>query len=117
MPKRLHSDLKRVRALKDQDIVRDGEAPEVKAGRRARAVFFPKGVQSAKEIRRGFEEKHGLDMSFFEHPAIEEAKPAQTISLRIPADLLEWWKSQGKGYQTRIVALMRAYMQHRLKKA
>ena len=29
-----------------------------------------------------------------------------TISLRIPADLLAWFKAQGKGYQTRIVEVL-----------
>lgn len=34
----------------------------------------------------------------------------QQVTLRIDADVLEWFKSQGKGYQSRINALLRAYM-------
>ncbi len=33
------------------------------------------------------------------------------ITLRIDADVLEWFKAQGKGYQSRINALLRAYME------
>jgi uncharacterized protein (DUF4415 family) len=33
------------------------------------------------------------------------------ITLRIDADVLQWFKDQGKGYQTRINALLRAFMQ------
>ena len=32
-----------------------------------------------------------------------------SISLRIDADVLEWFKAQGSGYQTRINAVLRAY--------
>ena len=32
------------------------------------------------------------------------------VTLRIDSDVLEWFKSQGRGYQTRINALLRAYM-------
>lgn len=31
------------------------------------------------------------------------------ISLRVDADVLEWFKEQGPGYQTRINAVLRAY--------
>ena len=116
MKRKLRSDLKRARDLKDRDIVRDDDAAEVKTTGLSKTVFFPRGVKSGKEIRQAFEEKYGIDMTFFDRPVIEEPQPAQTISLRIPIDLLDWWKNQGKGYQTRIIALMRAYMLHQMKK-
>lgn len=33
------------------------------------------------------------------------------ISLRLDADVLNWFKSEGAGYQTRINAVLRAYME------
>jgi uncharacterized protein (DUF4415 family) len=33
------------------------------------------------------------------------------ISLRIDADVIEWFKQQGAGYQSRMNALLRAYME------
>lgn len=37
-------------------------------------------------------------------------RPAKTaISLRIEQDVLEWFKAQGPGYQTRMTAVLRAY--------
>jgi uncharacterized protein (DUF4415 family) len=33
------------------------------------------------------------------------------VTLRIDDEVLEWFKSQGKGYQTRINSLLRAYME------
>lgn len=32
------------------------------------------------------------------------------ISLRLDADVLDWFRAQGAGYQTRINAVLRAYM-------
>ena len=33
----------------------------------------------------------------------------ESISLRVDADVLEWFKSKGPGYQTRINLVLRAY--------
>jgi len=33
------------------------------------------------------------------------------IALRVDGDVLAWFKAQGKGYQSRINALLRAYME------
>ena len=37
--------------------------------------------------------------------------PKQLLSLRIDSDVLEWFKAQGKGYQTRINAILRKYVE------
>jgi uncharacterized protein (DUF4415 family) len=33
------------------------------------------------------------------------------VTLRIDSDVLEWFKSHGRGYQTQINSLLRAYME------
>ena len=65
------------------------------------------------------------DIDFFESPEIspemfanavvrKNLKPIfkknkTQITLRIDTDILNWFKKQGKGYQTRINALLKAY--------
>ena len=39
------------------------------------------------------------------------AKNKAQVTLRIDSDVLEWFKSQGQGYQTHINTLLRAYME------
>jgi len=39
------------------------------------------------------------------------------LTIRVDSDVLEWYKQQGQGYQTRINALLRAYMHERLRKS
>ena len=35
----------------------------------------------------------------------------QPVTIRLDADVLEWFRSQGPGYQTRINRLLRRYME------
>lgn len=51
-----------------------------------------------------------LDDGFFEKAELRvpEKKP---VTLRIDEDVLTWFKSQGRGYQTRINKLLRQYME------
>ncbi len=39
----------------------------------------------------------------------------QQLTLRIDADVIAWYKNQGKGYQTRINELLRQAMQEEIK--
>jgi uncharacterized protein (DUF4415 family) len=41
---------------------------------------------------------------------IPVSKKAQ-VTLRLDQDVLDWFKARGKGYQTQINALLRAYME------
>jgi uncharacterized protein (DUF4415 family) len=77
------SDLKRLAALKDADVVIDNDAPAWTPEMFARAVV-----------------KRGLD-----------TPTAKTLlSLRVDSDVVEWFRGQGRGYQSRMNALLRAYM-------
>jgi len=40
---------------------------------------------------------------------LKPVPPKSAISLRLDADVLDWFRSQGPGYQTRINAVLRAY--------
>ena len=76
------TDWARVRAMKDQDIALTAEHPEA----------------STKHIVRGIARR-----------GLKPVPPKAAISLRVDADILEWFKAQGPGYQTRINAILRAY--------
>ncbi len=47
----------------------------------------------------------------FERAVIVLPKPKASICIRLDQEVLDWFKTQGKGYQTRINALLRAYME------
>ena len=76
------TDWKRIRAQRDSDIVITPEHPEADVRHIVRAI-----------VRRG----------------LEPMPPKTSISLRVDADVLEWFKAEGPGYQTRMNAVLRAF--------
>ena len=68
--------------MKDKDIRRTAEHPEA----------------DVKHIVRGIARK-----------GLKPASAKTSISLRVDAEVLEWFKAQGPGYQTRINAVLKAY--------
>jgi uncharacterized protein (DUF4415 family) len=52
-----------------------------------------------------------LDDDFFANAELVMAEPKQVITIRVDKDVVEWYKSQGKGYQTRMNAVLRMYME------
>jgi len=43
--------------------------------------------------------------------------PKKALSLRLDQELVDWFKQQGPGYQTRINAVLRAYVEQTKKRA
>jgi uncharacterized protein (DUF4415 family) len=80
--KKSETDWKRVDAMTDADIDLS-ETPEWTREMFARAV-----------LRRNF----------------KPIPRKKQLTLRIDSDVVDWYKNQGRGYQTRINALLRAYM-------
>lgn len=68
--------------MKNRDIKLTAEHPELDVNHIARVI-----------VRRG----------------LKPIPPKTSVSLRIDADVLEWFKMRGSGYQTRINAVLRAF--------
>jgi len=52
-----------------------------------------------------------LDDSFFKRPAVQLPQPKKSITIRIDPEVLEWFRAKGTRYQTRINAVLKAYVQ------
>lgn len=52
-----------------------------------------------------------LDDDFFANAKLYLTEPKKAITIRLDSDVLDWFKSQGKGYQTRIHAVLRMYIE------
>ena len=74
----------RVRKTIDADVIRDADAPPWTPEMFARAV-----------ARKG----------------LKVVPKKALLSLRIDSDVIEWFRKQGAGYQSRMNALLRAYME------
>lgn len=80
--KKSTTDWKRVDKLKEKDID-TSDIAEVSP------EMFARGIV-----------RHGL----------KHVSRKQQLTLRVDSDVLDWYKRQGQGYQTKINALLRAYM-------
>lgn len=51
-----------------------------------------------------------LPDDFWDEAIVVEPAAKQAISLRVDSDVLEWFKTQGPRYQSRMNAVLRSYM-------
>jgi len=51
-----------------------------------------------------------VDAAWFKSARVVMPQPKQAVSLRLDREVMDWFKRQGKGYQTRINAVLRAYV-------
>jgi len=69
-------------------------------------------TMSDEEIRPGIladPDAHPTDAAFWKNAKVVWPKSKEAITIRLDADLLAWLRKQ-KGYQTRINAILRTYM-------
>lgn len=71
------------------------------------------GSRSNKAIRHAIAadpEAHSTDVNFWKTAKLVLPHAKQTVTIRLDADLIGWLR-QKKGYQTRINAVLRTYME------
>ena len=69
--------------------------------------------RSALAIRKGIAadpDAHATDAQFWKTAKVVLPTPKEIVTMRLDADLLRWFRRE-RGYQTRINAILRAYMQ------
>jgi uncharacterized protein (DUF4415 family) len=80
-----------------------------------------KRVEALKDDRIDFSDTPELTPEMFAQAIVRRGLkpvPRKTqLTIRVDSDVLEWYKKQGPGYQTRINALLRAYMQEDARKS
>ena len=67
-------------------------------------------LEAMSDSEIDFSDVPKLDRAFFEHAHVRMPSRKRSISLRVDPDILEWFKQQGQGYQTRINAVLKAYV-------
>ena len=67
-------------------------------------------LSTMEDSEINLEDSPELDDSFFTNATIRLPEPKKSVSLRLDPDVLEWYKHQGPGYQTRMNAVLRMYM-------
>jgi uncharacterized protein (DUF4415 family) len=52
-----------------------------------------------------------LDDEFWQHAQVHMPPGKASVHLRLDADVLEWFRAQGRGHLTRMNAVLRSYME------
>ena len=68
-------------------------------------------AMSQGEVERLADDEEGALEEGWEHGVVLGLPaPKADIHIRLDADVVDWFKAQGKGYQTRINAVLRAFV-------
>ena len=54
--------------------------------------------------------EHGIEPDWMDHATVLIPHAKKRITVRLDHDIVAWLKAQGRGYQTRINAILRAYV-------
>lgn len=74
-------------------------------------------VDALREQEIDYSEIPELGDDFFKSAVLRMPEPKALVTLRLDRDVLEWFKKQGPRYQTRINALLRAYIEAKKRQA
>ena len=57
-------------------------------------------------------EEDGISATWMDDAQVVHSMPKKLLSIRLDADVVAWFQAQGPGYQTRMNAVLKAYMKH-----
>ncbi|WNB74359.1 BrnA antitoxin family protein [Methylomonas koyamae] len=66
-------------------------------------------LKAAEAQEIDYSEIPALDEAFWQEAVVKLPEPKTAVYIRLDAEMLEWFKQQGKGYQTRINAILKSY--------
>jgi len=80
-----------------------------------------KKLESLKDSEIDFSDIPELGADFWRRAKLAAPQPKKAISLRVDADVLEWFRARGKGYQSLMNAVLKSYVDaargHRVKRS
>jgi uncharacterized protein (DUF4415 family) len=68
-----------------------------------------KKIDAVREEGIDYTDIPELSKAFWERAVVEYPEKKKSVTLRVDADIIKWFKSKGKGYQTKINAILRSY--------
>ncbi len=106
---------------KDKNIKRfsAAELEDLRAGRESHTDFTRVRSKTEAELERDIKsdvEFRDEATNWYEAAEAVMPTPKKLLSLRLDADVIDWFKRRGPGYQTRINAVLRAFVERTGKK-
>jgi uncharacterized protein (DUF4415 family) len=68
-----------------------------------------KKIEAIRDVDIDYTDIPELSKAFWENATLQYPEKKKSITLRVDTDIINWFKSKGKGYQTKINAILRSY--------
>ena len=88
-------------------------AAELRARRKSGEVLVDWKAAAKKALPSGNDPDDAMEEIDWATTELPLAQRKERTSLRLDADMLKWFRAQGRGYQTRINAILRSYFEQR----
>jgi uncharacterized protein (DUF4415 family) len=78
---------------------------------RAKGATDFKRLRALRDADIDFSDIPRLGKSFWKTAKLVMPEPKDRLTIRVDRDIVQWLKKRGPGYQTRINAILRSYME------
>ena len=87
-----------------------GKITQTNSGARTKGKTDFKRLRAMRDADIDDSDIPKLGKSFWKAAKLTMPEPKDRLTIRVDHDVVEWLKKKGSGYQTRINAILRAYM-------
>jgi uncharacterized protein (DUF4415 family) len=88
-----------------------GKITRTTSGTRTRGATDFKRLRSLRDTEIDFSDVPKLGKSFWKAARLVMPEPKDRLTIRVDHDIVQWLKKRGPGYQTRINAILRSFME------
>jgi uncharacterized protein (DUF4415 family) len=90
-----------------------GKTMQTTSRARSKGATDVRRLRAMRDSEIDFSDIPKLGKSFWATAKLTLPEPKDRLTIRVDHDVVQWLKKQGKGYQTRINAILRSYMEAR----
>ena len=92
-------------------IAMKGRITRVTSKQRTKGATNFKGLRALPDASIDYSDIPRLGKAFWRAARLTMPEPKDRLTIRVDHDVVEWLKKHGRGYQTRINAILRSYME------
>lgn len=88
-----------------------GKTTQTTSPARSRGATNFKRLRALRDSDIDYSDIPKLGKSFWKNARLTLPEPKDRLTIRVDHDVVQWLKKNGRGYQTRINAILRSYME------
>ena len=88
-----------------------GKITRTTSGTRSKGATDFERLRAIRDSEIDLSDIPKLGKSFWKNARLTMPEPKDRLTIRVDHDVVQWLKKNGRGYQTRINAILRSYME------